>query len=499
MTPPTLQELSEALVRSAPHTGVQATIRSSKLRASIALVCADALMLTLVMVAAISVRAMTGTGSIPLDAWAPIVGAVILANAFGSLWRGIYPGYGMCAISELRSTFYTLTGVFAAVIAISFFTRGVLPYARSILLFAYVFSVPMLAVSRMAVRRLLSRKPWYGIPVIIVGEHGLAAKIVDSLRVNTHIGLRPMVIIEPDEEHADYGYHHSVPVIGGVDTIHPLARRFGVSHGIIALPHATSEQLAELLERSCQSLTHFTFVGEHVNPSVMWISNVQSDLLMSAEIEHRLRQPALRLKKRLFDLVVAVPLFLICLPFMLAIAVAIRLTSKGSILYRQKRVGYKGRHFDLIKFRTMVNNADGVLADMLERNPKMKEEYQRFHKLKVDPRITRIGQWLRKFSMDELPQLWNVLRGDMTLVGSRPVLPSEMQELGADARRMYMNMHQGTKPGLTGLWQVTVRATAEFDQRVHIDQYYIRNWSLFLDIHILLRTVGVVMTGRGGY
>lgn len=499
MHQPTLQELGESLSRNSPHRATHTSIKKSRRRASIALLASDALTLTAVLGIVIALRSLSSTDPIPLGSYAVVAAAIILGNAMASSWRGIYPGYGICAIAELRSTFYTVTGVFAAVIALSFFTRGVLPYARSILLFAWFFSVPTLALTRMLTRRILSSRPWYGIPVIIIGMHEMATRIVDTLRHHARIGLRPMAIVEPDPETAEYGYHDGVPVIGGMEHVAPLSRRYGLTHGIVAMPHTSSDKLSEILEDHCRHLSHLTFVGEHVHPSVIWISNANSDVLLSAEIEQRLRQPALRLKKRLFDIVLTIPMLILAAPFMLMVALAIKLTSSGPILYRQKRVGERGHLFEVLKFRTMVTNADDVLSDILDSSPANREEWDRFHKLKNDPRITNIGKWLRKYSMDELPQLWNVLRGDMTLVGSRPFLSEEMASFGFDGRRAYLNMYHSTKPGLTGLWQVTVRSDAEFDVRTHVDLYYMRNWSLFLDIYILLRTVGVVMTGRGAY
>ncbi len=499
MHQPTLQELGEALVRPTPHRSTHASIRSSRIKASMALVVSDALTLVAVLTGVIFLRTLNSPSPVPVESYLIVGAAIVFSNAFASAWRGIYPGYGSCAIAELRSTFYTVTGVFAAVIAVSFFTRGVLPYARSILLISWFFSVPLLAISRMATRRFLSRHGWFGIPTVIVGKHSMATRIVDTLRRNVQIGLRPLVIIEPDANTAEYGYYEGVPVIGGLDHVGPLTKRYGLTHGIVAMPHTNSETLNEILEEHCTNLQHVTFVGDHVHPSVVWISNANSDVLLSAEIEQRLRHPELRFKKRLFDVIVTVPLFLLSLPLMVAIAVAIKLTSRGPVLYRQKRVGEKGRMFSVLKFRTMVTNADEVLQDLLEADPTSADEWARFHKLKSDPRITGIGHWLRKYSLDELPQLWNVLKGEMTLVGSRPFLAGEMAAFDFEGRRAYLSMYHSTKPGLTGLWQVTVRNDAEFDVRTHVDLYYMRNWSLFLDIYILLRTVGVVMTGRGAY
>lgn len=499
MMPPTLHDLSTVLTGSVTDRVSHDSIRKSRMRATTILMLTDALAMSAAIFGVIGVRALSSPDTIPLASYIPVIIAVMVMNAIVSAWRGIYPGYGMCAIAELRTTFYSLTSVFAAVIMVSFFTRGVLPYSRSILFMAWLLGLPVLAGSRMLVRRWLSHKPWYGIPVLIVGENSLAKRIVDSLRNNLHIGLRPMVIIEPNESSAEYGYYQGVPVIGGERAIGPLSRRYGLTHGIVALPNVTSEQLSRLIEGPCRNFSHITFVGDHVHPSVVWISNVANDPVVSAELEQRLRQPALAWKKRLFDLVFTIPLLVMTAPFMALIGIMIKLSSTGPIMYRQKRVGYRGELFNLLKFRTMVSNAEGSLEDILQNRPEYREEWDRYHKLKNDPRVTRIGQWLRKYSLDELPQIWNIIRGEMSLVGSRPVLPSEVADVSENARDLYMSMYLSTKPGLSGLWQVTVRNEAEFESRIHIDLYYMRNWSLFLDFYIILRTIGVVLSGRGAY
>lgn len=480
-----------------PHATSLAKIRFSRRLASAVLMASDALLVGGILSAVIALRSAFSPVGVPFSAYLTVLLLVVAGNFVASAWRGIYPGYGRCAIAELRSTFYTLTGVYAAVIATSFFTQDALPYSRSILLIAWLVSIPSLWLGRTIARRIMGTKAWYGIPVAIIGDHELSTRVVETLRNNAHIGLRPHVIVETDPEEAAYGYHEQVPIVGGLDNAADIIRQYGITHGVLAMPHVTGDVLSNVVDRLGQHMAHFTFVGEHVHPSVLWISNVHSDPLMSAEIEQRLRQPALRLKKRLFDVVVTIPLFLLSVPVMAVIAVLIKLTSKGPVLYRQIRIGQHGEVFELLKFRTMVLNADKALASILANDAVARAEWERFHKLHKDPRLTKIGAVLRKYSLDELPQFWNVLRGDMTLVGARPLLTYDRDKLaGYDG---YMSMYTSTLPGLSGLWQVTTRSDVAFDVRLHIDMYYMRNWSIFLDIYILFRTVSVVLTGRGAY
>lgn len=463
------------------------------------LLAGDSIVLTCVLLLTFYMRSNLTHETLPLTTYVPVFGIVLVGNAIWSFWRGIYPGYGICAIAELRTTFYTLTGVFATVAIVSFLTRDPIPYSRSILLLSWILSIPILFGCRTKFRKFLSKRDWYGIPAIIVGQHSMAVRIVDSLQNHASIGLKPIIIIDTDTSQAEYGYHAGVPIISGLDNINALCKRYGVSHGIVTVPDNQSALAQNIVSNYAQHLSHITFVGENVHPSVNWISNTRADILMSNEIEQRLMEPALRLKKRLLDLVLSVPLFVVALPLMAFIALYIKLTSKGPVFFRHMRVGQYGKQFVMNKFRTMVPNAEEVLLEILNGDPVAYDEWQRFHKLKNDPRVSRFGSWLRKYSLDELPQLYNVLKGDMSLVGPRPYISKELHGKNTSEIRAFLALYRSTKPGITGLWQVSVRNEAEFNVRTHIDLYYMRNWSLFLDIYILMRTISVVLTGRGSY
>jgi exopolysaccharide production protein ExoY len=197
--------------------------------------------------------------------------------------------------------------------------------------------------------------------------------------------------------------------------------------------------------------------------------------------------------KRILDIAGAIGLAAVFFPLILAIAVLMR-REDGSIIYKHRRVGRDGRSFECLKFRTMVPNADQVLRELLERDPAIKAEWVRDHKLRCDPRVTRLGRFLRRTSLDELPQLWNVMRGEMSLVGPRPVVKEELLRYGRN-----VHAYLSTKPGITGLWQVKGRNDTDYRRRVVLDTYYVRNQNLLLDLYILLKTTGVVLGGVGAY
>jgi exopolysaccharide production protein ExoY len=197
--------------------------------------------------------------------------------------------------------------------------------------------------------------------------------------------------------------------------------------------------------------------------------------------------------KRILDVVGAIMLAVVFSPLIFAIMVLMR-REGGSIIYKHRRIGRDGRTFECLKFRTMVPNADQVLRELLERDPAIKAEWVRDHKLRRDPRITRLGRLLRRTSLDELPQLWNVLRGEMSLVGPRPVVREELLRYGRNVRA-----YLSAKPGITGLWQVKGRNDTDYRRRVVLDTYYVRNQGLLLDLYILLKTTRVVLGGSGAY
>lgn len=199
-----------------------------------------------------------------------------------------------------------------------------------------------------------------------------------------------------------------------------------------------------------------------------------------------------RLKvKRMQDLLLAVLIVLVALPFLLLVGLAVRVDSRGPILFQQKRIGQSGQEFRIYKFRTMVTDAEARLAALARTGHEVNDV---LFKSRVDPRVTRVGRWLRRFSLDEVPQLINVLRGEMSLVGPRPGLASEVDCYEPDAMRRLR-----VRPGMTGLWQVSGRATLNWEQTVRLDLWYVDNWSSTLDFLILLRTVRAVLGGRGAY
>ena len=234
------------------------------------------------------------------------------------------------------------------------------------------------------------------------------------------------------------------------------------------------------------TLHTFTSVRVHV-PHVP-----RRERLLAAESNDAL-QPLRGLAERSLDIVFALGLAAVFSPVILASIVALGL-SNGPVIFKQSRLGRGGREFHVYKFRTMVPNAAEVLQQLLDKDPVVREEWERDFKLRNDPRVTATGRFLRKTSLDELPQLWNILKGDMSLVGPRPIEPFEIVKYGRFAKHYY-----ALRPGLTGLWQVSGRSDTTYQRRVALDAFYAKNRSLTLNLSIILKTVRVVLKGSGAY
>jgi Undecaprenyl-phosphate galactose phosphotransferase WbaP len=196
--------------------------------------------------------------------------------------------------------------------------------------------------------------------------------------------------------------------------------------------------------------------------------------------------------KRILDIAGAFVILTLISPLLLTMSLLIRLDSDGPVLYRQERMGENGRTFTLLKFRSMYSDAEDRLEQVLKNDPKRRREYEKYRKLRDDPRVTDVGHVLRRYSLDELPQLLNVLRGDMSLVGPRAYMPEELPKMKGLERVILR-----TRPGVTGLWQVSGRNELTFEKRVDLDVHYVQNWSVWLDLYLLIRTVPTVLRGEG--
>lgn len=344
---------------------------------------------------------------------------------------------------------------------------------------------------RAAVRRACCRASWWGTRVIVVGSGGLTAKAWQHLQRHPRLGLRPVGIIgdldslTPDLQAAAY--------LGPIGALADAASHFGVNRAVVVARGFDADDYADVVTRP-SGIRHWIVLPPLEQFPSLWARPHEISGLTALELTNQLALPANRAAKRLFDLAVAVSLGLVIVPVIGVIAVLVRLSSKGPVFYSQERIGWHGRRFRAWKIRTMHPDADRLLHQYLQEHPNLLAEWQANHKLKHDPRVTWIGRWLRLSSLDEIPQIWNVLKGEMSLIGPRPIVEAEIEKYG-DHYEQYIRV----VPGITGLWQISGRNNTTYEERVNYDAYYVKNWSLWLDLYILACTVRVVVLGEGAY
>jgi len=285
-------------------------------------------------------------------------------------------------------------------------------------------------------------------------------------------------------------------VAGPLSMAPDLARASGIRHAIVAMPGVESQRLVTILERWGASFSNITVIPNLFGMATLWVSIREMGGVLGLEVRQNLLIPFNRWLKRTVDLGLAILLGVAALPVLAVAALWIKLVSRGPVFYFQVRGGKSGCAIRVWKLRTMHADADSLLSNHLLEFPAAREEWHRYFKLKEDPRILPgIGRLLRRTSLDELPQLWNVLRGEMSLVGPRPFPEYHLAQFQPEFR----SLRAKVTPGLTGLWQVAARSNGDLTTQEALDTYYIRNWSPWLDLHIMARTVRAVIFSDGAY
>ncbi len=365
-------------------------------------------------------------------------------------------------------------------------------YSRLLFLYTVVLITGLLGLSRMAIHLVRGYLRQYGVAVdrvLLVGAGDIGRMVMRTIAARPNLGYQLIGFLDdnPAKNSRDIGRFKA---LGPVDNFGQILRTHRVDLAIICLPWQSHRTVARLLHECAQ-----VGVRAQIVPDLFQITRNQM------EVEQLNGIPLISIRdvtitgwnlllKRAFDIALSLAIGMAVLPLGLLIALAIRLDSPGPVLYRQTRIGKDGRPFEMYKFRSMVMDADERRQEVADLN----EATGPLFKIRNDPRQTRVGRLLRRLSLDELPQLINVLRGEMSLVGPRPNLPEEVAQ--------YQDWHRkrlSVSPGITGLWQIRGRSDLTFDEMVLLDIYYAENWSLGLDLYILLSTVPKVLLGRGAY
>jgi len=328
--------------------------------------------------------------------------------------------------------------------------------------------------------------------VILVGGSRRGLIAYQLLQKHSAMGLRPVGIVEDVLSPAAFGEVEGY--LGEFDDLTEIAQKYRVDTAVLAMSPHFDDDTRRMISRGGMGIRHWIVMPDSQGMPHLWAATGEVAGQPALAMQVGLLSPLALATKRIFDVVIVCVGTLLASPLLLFIAAAIKLGSPGPIMYSQERIGRHGRRFRAWKFRSMVPNADQVLNDLLEKDPEMRKEWEADHKLKNDPRITWIGNLLRKTSLDELPQLWNILKGEMSLVGPRPIVEAEIEKY-AEQYEQYV----AVLPGLTGLWQISGRNKTTYPQRIEYDAYYVRNWSLWLDLHILICTVRVVLLREGAF
>lgn len=391
-----------------------------------------------------------------------------------------------------KAAFFASVGVFAIA------SVGKLhdTISRTVVVLMCLIAVPALPMARMGFKRILRSLGFLQRRVLILGAGETGRMIARALRKEPNYGYLVVGYLDDDPGKSGSSLD-GVKVHRGVDSAEKYIQHCNITDVIIAMPGAGRERLQGLLHRLQHQAEHILFVPDFLGMAVTGMSLLHffEEQAFALEFQNNLARPLNYITKRIFDYVVGVIIFIVLALPLLVIALIIRMTSEGPASYGQSRMGKDGRPFKCYKFRTMYKDADKRLNDILEHDPLAREEWELHFKLKNDPRVTPIGRFLRMTSLDELLQIFNVLRGDMSLVGPRPVTQVEIDEYYKEQAKLCFCV----LPGITGLWQVSGRSNTSYDYRIALDSWYVRNWNLWLDIVIMIKTVGAVIRKEGAF
>jgi Undecaprenyl-phosphate galactose phosphotransferase WbaP len=409
-------------------------------------------------------------------------------------WREkLYPGLWHTRGEELRRTVIASTLAGLLVMSATFVTKTGQQYSRPIIVGGWLLSLALVPACRFMMKRLATRLGLSGPRTVVLGA-GLTARIfLDGLGRQHPPALTPVALF--DDDPGKLGSKVAgVEVVADLEQAPDWALRRGIRTAIIAMPGVRRELLIPMIERHSRFFPRIIVVPDLFGLSSMDVETLQIQGILALEIRKNLLYRHNRVAKRAIDVL----LLLVAAPFVLVVGAVISfgilVESGRPVLFTQKRIGRSGLRFLAWKYRTMVNNAEHVLDRYLQERPELRKEWEASQKLKDDPRLTRVGRILRRLSLDELPQFWNILRGEMSLVGPRPIVEEEIAKYGAS-----YDLYTQVLPGLTGLWQVSGRSDLRYEDRVWLDTHYVRNWSIWLDLVILVRTVWVVIAGVGAY
>ena len=392
--------------------------------------------------------------------------------------------------SIFRANLYSIGGgVFIMYVAQVAGTTSRL-YVGAVGIFAFVFIV----LGRYIVKSLVDRFGIMGEPILLMGAGKTAEIILEHLQEDIGMSYRFIGYLEDREPNAMVA--ETLPWLGRFADAETVIRKTGVQKVMVAAPGLSQQQIQSIIYDLQPLVTRIGFIPDMgtLPLSTMDIESLIDGHLVMFRMRNNLKNTGNRFIKFVFDWVATLLGGILISPLLLVIALWIRHDSPGPIIFSQKRVGQNGKPFQCYKFRTMYEDAEEQLHDILEMDEALRQEWEANFKLKNDPRVTRSGDFLRRTSLDELPQIFNVLKGEMSLVGPRPIVRREIPYYGKFIDDYYM-----VRPGITGMWQTSGRSDTGYTERVQMDTWYVRNWDFWFDIVLLWRTMKVVVQQKGAY
>lgn len=469
---------------------------------SLALLTADCVALFGTMFLIGVIRILLG-GEISLSQHVPLALFLLVApivNAFEGLYSGVPPALP----EEMRLLGISTSIAYFCIAIFLFLGRGDLP-SRTVYVWSWFLSLGTVPLIRCALRSRFSREVWWRVPTVVFGAGELVPRVREYLSKHAEAGLllkahfvsQACTEIEKDGKDTSKDIYNNLELLYNRSDLETFVRIYPRTCAIVVMEKdAPLPRRQELIDLASLLFNSVIIVPEDFSDGEIpfWVRPVEIGDVLCFKVRQNLLDPKRLALKRAMDLVLSVLGGLAISPFLVLIGLAIKLESRGPIFFKQNRIGRGGQAIHILKFRTMVHNAEEVLQTYLRENPELREEWEADQKLRTDPRITKVGAWLRKTSLDELPQLWNVIQGEMSLVGPRPIVDEEIVKYGS-AFASYTRV----RPGMTGLWQVSGRNDLSYRQRVHLDRFYICNWSTWLDILILAKTFPVVLGRKGAY
>ena len=420
--------------------------------------------------------------------WIPLGFLVFFARS--KIYKSMQP-----YIDTVREIFWSIAFGFIAAVMVLYFTESSLLASRLFVVLLWLTMLVTVYACRTALCFLLKKRHLLYEPVLLIGAGKTAECVLRFFRED--LGYRYEVLGIVDDNPISEQVTGKYPLYGSVEAAAEVVQRLKCQTVIITAPGMEREKLAATIAKVQPYVRNISYVPDLIGTPM---AGVEAQVLFSEEVlllhmKNNLAMRRNRVIKRVFDLVLTISGGILILPFLVAIALCIKLDSPGGVFHNAKRIGKWGKEFTCCKFRSMYLNSDEILRRHLAKNQQAAAEWRDFAKLRdYDPRVTKTGQWIRHYSLDELPQIWNVLKGEMSLVGPRPYLPREKGDIGAALSTITQAL-----PGITGYWQVTGRNDVTFKERVAMDTWYVRNWSLWIDIYYLAKTVKAVFWGKGAY